>query len=66
MVEIEEVDNGFILTEHPVRCRKVFNTIEETMRWALLNLTGKCENFGGSSYAKLTIEYERKGSPDGK
>lgn len=53
---IEKVENGYIVTsDSSWRERKVFETLDDVFEEMLMAFEGRCKNFGGASYGKVTI-----------
>lgn len=53
MVEIEKVQNGFIVKIGGVK--EIAASTEDVLRRLLLHCEGRCESFNGNSYGKVVV-----------
>ena len=56
MVQIESIDNGWIVTRQPQGTMHACADLQELFDYLLLVVAGKSEGFGGSMYAKVTVK----------
>ncbi len=53
MIEIEQIDNGFIVNEHG--SKRAFLTLEEVFSFLLIAFEGRASTFTGESYGAVQI-----------
>lgn len=51
---IEKVSNGYVVKT--LAEARVYTTIDEVFRFALIHFEGLAESFGGPFYGKVTVE----------
>ena len=58
-MNIEKIENGYIVISGVTNSKQCFHTIEEVFKFMLLHYEGKSVTFGGDSYGKVYVEYEK-------